>query len=69
VLPKWQHRIRHYGLFANAKRLDNIALARRPLGVTAAEIARAAAKPMHHKEATDTEPATAEPEPHTQTCP
>ena len=28
VLPKGFHRIRHYGLFANANRADNIATAR-----------------------------------------
>jgi hypothetical protein len=33
VLPGGFHRIRHYGLFANANRADNIALARRLLGV------------------------------------
>ena len=33
VLPDGFHRIRHYGLFANANRTDNIALARRLLGV------------------------------------
>jgi hypothetical protein len=33
VLPDGFHRIRHYGLFANAKRAGNIALARRFLGV------------------------------------
>ena len=69
VLPKRQHRIRHYGLFANGTRVDNIALARELIGVTAAEIANAAAAPMHDEEATDAEPATAEPESHTQTCP
>jgi hypothetical protein len=31
VLPDGFHRIRHYGLFANASRADNIALARRLL--------------------------------------
>jgi hypothetical protein len=62
VLPKGQHRIRHYGLFANGTRVDDIALARKLLGVTAAA-------PMHHEQATDAEPATAEPEPHTSTCP
>jgi hypothetical protein len=30
VLPDGFHRIRHYGLLANANRADNIALARRP---------------------------------------
>ena len=30
VLPDGFHRIRHYGLFANANRANNIALARRP---------------------------------------
>jgi hypothetical protein len=33
VLPDGFHRIRHYGLLANANRADNIALARRLLGV------------------------------------
>ena len=33
VLPDGFHRIRHYGLFANANRASNIALARRLLGV------------------------------------
>ena len=32
VLPSGFHRIRHYGLFANANRAANIALARRLLG-------------------------------------
>jgi hypothetical protein len=34
VLPDGFHRIRHYGLFANANRAANIALARRLLGAT-----------------------------------
>jgi hypothetical protein len=33
VVPKGFHRIRHYGLFANANRADNIATARALLGV------------------------------------
>ena len=33
VLPDGFHRIRHYGLFANANRAANIALARRLFGV------------------------------------
>ena len=33
VLPDGFHRIRHYGLFANANRAGNIALAHRLLGV------------------------------------
>ena len=33
VLPRGFHRIRHYGLFANANRADNIATARALLGV------------------------------------
>ena len=33
VLPDGFHRIRHYGLLANADRVDNIALARRLLGL------------------------------------
>jgi hypothetical protein len=36
VLPDGFHRIRHYGLFANANRADNIALARQLLGMPAA---------------------------------
>ena len=36
VLPDGFHRIRHYGLFANANRANNIALARRLLGMPAA---------------------------------
>jgi hypothetical protein len=35
VLPKGFHRIRHYGLFANATRNDNLKLARRLLNVKA----------------------------------
>jgi len=35
VLPDGFHRIRHYGLFANANRANNIALVRRLLGVSA----------------------------------
>ena len=69
MLPKGLHRIRHYGLFTNGTRVNNIALARKLLGVTAAEIANAAAVPMHDQEDTNAEPATAEPEPHTPTCP
>ena len=34
VLPGRFHRIRHYGLFANANRANNIALARQLLGVS-----------------------------------
>jgi hypothetical protein len=33
VLPKGFHRIRHYGLFANANRAENIAIARALLNV------------------------------------
>ena len=33
VLPKGFHRIRHYGLFANANRAENIAKARELLAV------------------------------------
>jgi hypothetical protein len=69
VLPKGQHRIRHYGLFANGARVENIALARKLIGVTPTEIANAAAEPMLDQEATNAEPATAEPEPNTPTCP
>jgi Putative transposase len=36
VLPDGFHRIRHYGLFANAKRAGNIAVARQLLGMPAA---------------------------------
>ena len=31
VLPDGFHRIRHYGLFANRRRAENIARARQPL--------------------------------------
>ena len=34
VLPGGSHRIRHYGLLANAKRRDNLVRAREPLAVT-----------------------------------
>ena len=34
MLPKGFHRIRHYGLFANANRAENIATARALLNVT-----------------------------------
>jgi hypothetical protein len=44
-------------------------LARKLIGVTAAEIANAAAATMHDQQPTNAEPATAEPEPHTPTCP
>ena len=37
VLPKGLHRIRHYGLLATGTRADNIALARKLLGVTEIE--------------------------------
>ena len=40
VLPKGHHRIRHYGLFANGTRVENIAVARKLLGVTAAQRSR-----------------------------
>ena len=36
VLPDGFHRIRHYGLFANANRAGNIALVRQLLGIPAA---------------------------------
>ena len=38
VLPGGFHRIRHYGLFANGGRADNIAQARRLLNVKAAHV-------------------------------
>jgi len=46
VLPKGFHRIRHYGLFANGNRADNIARARELLNV-----------PPPVKEADETAPA------------
>jgi len=50
VLPKGFHRIRHYGLFANAKRAENIATARALL-----DVAPPAADPQEQPEiATDT---------------
>ena len=56
VLPKGLHRIRHYGLFANAERKQNIAQARELLAVPAAKPAvddanaaeAGAAKPLVH---------------------
>ena len=41
VLPDGFHRIRHYGLFANANRANNIALARRLLAVYPTQLRRA----------------------------
>jgi hypothetical protein len=38
VLPGGFHRIRHYGLFANAGRADNIAQAHQLLGIQAAQV-------------------------------
>src|SRR6266568_3680742 len=38
VLPSGFHRVRHYGLFANARRADNITQARQLLNVTAAHL-------------------------------
>jgi predicted RNA-binding Zn-ribbon protein involved in translation (DUF1610 family) len=46
VLPSGFHRIRHYGLIANANRQDNLICARKLLGVKAAEL------PLH-EETTD----------------
>ena len=40
VLPDGFHRIRHYGLFANANRTGNIALARQLLGVPSGSVRR-----------------------------
>lgn len=37
VLPRRFHRIRHYGLFANRQRADNLALARKLLAMPMAE--------------------------------
>jgi hypothetical protein len=42
VLPKGFHRIRHYGLFANGGRADNIAKARALLAVTPVKVKKAA---------------------------
>ena len=39
VLPKGFHRIRHYGLFANGNRADNVAKARELLAVPAPVVA------------------------------
>ncbi len=38
VLPSGFHRIRHYGLIANANRQDNLARARKLLGMNEAEL-------------------------------
>ena len=40
VLPKGLHRIRHYGLFANGGRAENIARARQLLTVPARQTGR-----------------------------
>jgi hypothetical protein len=45
VLPKRFHRIRHYGLFANGARADNIARARELLEMTAADSEPASTNP------------------------
>ena len=50
VLPDGFHRIRHYGLFANGGRADNIAKARTLLGVAPAE------QPAAHPEPADPAP-------------
>ena len=44
VLPKGFHRIRHYGLLASGAKADNLALARKLLGV-----ARAGARARGHR--------------------
>ena len=46
VLPDGFHRIRHYGLFANGARADNIARARELLDVPAARKPPMPAAPM-----------------------
>ncbi|MFQ5938147.1 MAG: IS91 family transposase [Acidiferrobacterales bacterium] len=56
VLPKGFHRVRHYGLFANATRCDNLKLARQ----------RLKAEPIEPK--TDSEAATTEEKPCSFTC-
>ena len=53
VLPGGFHRIRHYGLFANGGRADNIAQARQLLNVTAAHL-----EPSDTGGADDAEPQT-----------
>ena len=45
VLPKRFHRIRHYGLFANGARADNITRARELLEMTAADSEPASTNP------------------------
>ena len=65
VVGKWPWEY----LSAKPTRAQAVFRARKLLGVTAAEIANAAAAPIHDEEATHAEPATAEPEPHTPTCP
>ncbi len=42
ILPRGFHRIRHYGLLANAKRVDNLAHARELLAVPAPQLCEAA---------------------------
>jgi Putative transposase/Transposase zinc-binding domain len=59
VLPHGFHRIRHYGLFASAKRVENIARARELLAATTP-----AAQTAHKQQAPDATAATDKP-----TCP
>jgi hypothetical protein len=65
VLPKGQHRIRHYGLFANGTRVDNIALARKLLSMAAME--SDAGSTEHPEDESAADPTA--PEPHAPTCP
>ena len=51
VLPRGFHRIRHYGLFANANRADNIATARAFL-----DVAQPAADPQQQSDITPEAP-------------
>jgi hypothetical protein len=48
VLPSGFHRIRHYGLFASSKRVENIARARHLLAVPKPQSENAAAHPCPH---------------------
>lgn len=57
VLPRGFHRIRHYGLFANGNRAENLAKARALLGVTPTEPTEAtSSEEPENTEGTESEP-------------
>ncbi len=64
VLPQGFHRIRHYGLFANGGRAQNLALARRLLARRAPETTTDAAENAAENDNHAEPPALAQPCPH-----